>query len=303
MLSFAAWSFVALLTGSCSQAAQTGFDGLSHRQLTPSEPPVSLLAIMRTLRHRSSSSSAAQRATLEEGSSLREKQLSADMGRLEDQLEAWQQTGMALQKQVLEQQSATQQLKDQERRVAQDEQAATDVMRACKIFVCATGALGFILSAYITMLHGKGAKMPAPGPASEGQMPMDADAAVPQERAAELPQATQDVAEEMDIEAPSHAKSEAAQSADEDLVQDIEAPSHTKSEDNAQAPLKIDTKPSVPAPLRIPTAQAAKESDIAAPLASPAGDIDSPKCQYFSLAEESSDQPKARTAEEQWWMD
>jgi len=290
------WRFSAF----CSIVAYFTMAHAAHQQqhLRPEEPPVSLLAVMRHLRQQGTSEAVqTERAELKEGSTLRERQMLADMGRLEEQLEAWQQTGMVLQKEVQAQQSATEQLKEQQKQVIQDEQEATAVMRACKVFVCVSAALGLAVSVYVVVLQGK---REAKWHAALASTAINTSPEVNAETAA-----TKAVQHALECDVPD-VEAQSAEDATEEELGSTDA-ENAQHEPNGSQPKCMGPSPQVSADVReavIVPQKPRAQSDGA--VAKPAQTDVEPRtsvCEYFSLDEEGHEDPPDCTAEEQWWMD
>jgi hypothetical protein len=107
----------------------------------PDDQPVSLLAIMQGLQQKSPDPALASEIQLQRqsmsGQTEHERQLLADMGHLENQLESWKQAEKSVESQVSDQASTVARLQAEEAKAVRDEQFAALVWRDCKLAMCA----------------------------------------------------------------------------------------------------------------------------------------------------------------------
>jgi len=119
------------------------------------DPSVSLLEIMQGLQtsQRRPAAVAAEvqveRRVLSGGSS-HERELLADMGHLEGQLESWRQAEQSLEQQVTQQEVTVDSLKGAEAKAIHDEQVAAVVWWDCKMLLCMVITFAIALCAYST---------------------------------------------------------------------------------------------------------------------------------------------------------
>jgi hypothetical protein len=112
---------------------------------------LSLLSIVRTLQHRNPDVVAkdVKMESAEAEQSMHERQLLTDMGHLEDQLETWKSSESKMQSQMSSQAAEIARLKAEHLKAIQDEQEAAVVWKYIKMFMTLMTLLGLLLCVYV----------------------------------------------------------------------------------------------------------------------------------------------------------